>query len=146
MNSSGRKLWLRFLPLLVLLAACTDPAVVIDEAADVDTCEWLIPVGIELVNDYVDTLPETDINAAVDDPDLLPTPIVALNARGAELDRRAVELSCNIEELNAAIAEATASIESSDPVVQVFLETVRAGVVGEPPMTTTTTPTTTTGS
>ncbi|MEA2001156.1 MAG: hypothetical protein U9N84_04640 [Actinomycetota bacterium] len=102
-----------------------------DEPAEVETCEWLVPVGIELVNDYVYTLLESDLAASGGNPDLLPTSIIALNARGADLDQRAVELGCDIDELNQAIAEATAGIESTDPAVSVFLETVRGGVVGD---------------
>ena len=45
------------LPLFLFLAACTDPPTAfIEEPAEVETCEWLIPAGIELVNDYVYTL------------------------------------------------------------------------------------------
>jgi heat shock protein HslJ len=63
------------------------------------------------------------------DPDQLPTSIIALNARGAELDRRAEELECDLAEINMAIAAATEGLESTDPVVNVLLETVRGGVV-----------------
>jgi hypothetical protein len=107
--------------------------VVTQEPAEVETCEWLVPVGIELVNDYVYTLLESDLGASGGDPGLLPTSIIALNARGADLDQRARELNCDIDEINTAIAEATAGIESSDPAARIFLETVRGGVVGDDP-------------
>ena len=84
-----------------------------------------IPIGIELVNDYFYTLEETDLGPATLDPAAMPESIIALNARGADLDRRAVELGCDLDEINAAIVAATAGLESSDPVVNVFLDTVR---------------------
>ena len=130
MNGSGRRSTKWLLPLLLLLAACTEPVVVIEEPAEVETCEWLIPVGIELVNDYVYTLAETDVGAARGDATQLPTSILALNARGEELDRRAAELECDLGELNEAISNATEGIDSTDPVVRVFLETVRRGAIG----------------
>jgi heat shock protein HslJ len=130
MNRSGRTntvIWL--LPLLLLLGACTEPVVVIEEPAEVETCEWLIPIGIELANDYYYTLLQTDLGDSGGDQALLPTSILALNARGADLDKRAAELECDLDQLNGAVAAATSGLESSDPVVNVFLEAVRGGVV-----------------
>ena len=127
MKSGGRASWLGVLPLLVLLGACTGPVVNLEEPAEVDSCERLIPVGIELVNDYVYTLAETDLGAT--DPESLPTSLVALNTRGDELDARAAELECDLDVLNRRIVESTEGIESDDPVVAAFLETVRGGVV-----------------
>jgi hypothetical protein len=129
MRSSGRKTFGGLLPLLLLLAGCTEPVVELEEPAAVESCEWLVPVGIELVNDYVYTLEESDLGATGADPALLPSSLVALNARGEELDRRAAELDCDLAEINAAIVAATAGIESEDPEVKFFLETVRSGVV-----------------
>ena len=131
MNGSGSTGTLLILPLLLLLGACDNPVaveIVEEEPAEVETCEWLIPIGIELVNDYFYALQETDLRTTLGDPERLPTSIVALNARGDELDRRAQELDCDIAELNMAIATATDGLESADPVVNVLLETVRAGV------------------
>jgi heat shock protein HslJ len=129
MNRSGRRTSMGLLPLFLLLGACTEPVVVIEEPAEVETCEWLIPIGIELVNDYYYTLLRTDLGASGGDADLLPTSILALNSRGADLDARAAELECDLNQLNGAIAAATSGLESSDPAVSVFLETVRGGVV-----------------
>jgi heat shock protein HslJ len=132
MNGSGRKSILGILPLLLFVASCDSPVTVVVEAEpeEVETCEWLIPIGIELVNDYFYTLEETDLGVTGGDVTLLPTSIVALNTRGEELDRRAAELGCDLDELNRGIVGATEGLESTDPVVQVFLETVRAGLVG----------------
>jgi heat shock protein HslJ len=132
MDSSGRKTTLWILPLLLFMGACDNPVaieIVEEEPEEVETCEWLIPIGIELVNDYFYTLEETNLAATLGDPDQLPTSIIALNARGADLDRRAEELECDLAELNTAISAATEGLESADPVVNVFLETVRGGDV-----------------
>jgi heat shock protein HslJ len=130
MMGSGRKTSIVLVGLLLSLGACTEPVVVIDEPAEVETCEWLIPIGIELVNDYFYTLQETDLGPSGGDQALVPIEVLALNARGADLDARAEELNCDLDQLNQAIVAATMGLESSDPVVSVFLETVRAGVVG----------------
>ena len=98
------------------------------EPEEVETCERLIPIGIGLVNDYFYALEETDLGTARGNVNLLPPSIRGLNARGAELDRRVAELGCDPAELNEVIVDATSGLESNDPVVQVFLETVRAGV------------------
>lgn len=132
MKCSGRRASKALLPLFLFATACTKPVVYVEEVAEVETCERLVPVGIELVNDYVYTLEETDLGPTGGDPDKLPASLIALNARGEDLDRRAAELDCDVVELNAAVAEATAGLESSDPVVQALLETVRSGVVAIP--------------
>lgn len=131
MNGSGRKSILGILPLLLFAASCDNPVTVVVEAEpeEVETCEWLIPIGIELVNDYFYTLEDTDLGATGGDVTMLPTSLVALNTRGEDLDRRAAELGCDLDELNRGIVGATEGLESNDPVVQVFLETVRTGLV-----------------
>lgn len=129
MKLSGRTITMTVLPLLLGAVACTGPVINTEEPEEVDSCEWLIPIGIELVNDYVYTLPEIDVGATGGDPSLLPPEIAELNARGADLDARAVELGCDSGTLNREIADATAGIESDDPIVEVFLESVRGGVV-----------------
>jgi len=129
MRRSGRTGLIVVLPLVLLLASCTEPVVNVEEPEEVDSCEWLVPVGIELVNDYVYTLEEVDLGATRGDPELLPEAIIALNLRGEELDRRVAELGCDAVIINDAIAVATAGIESDDPVIRVFLESVRGGIV-----------------
>lgn len=121
------------LPLVLLLGSCTEPVVIVEEPAEVETCEWLIPVGIELVNDYFYTLVDTDLGSTGGDPALLPNAVAELNNRGAELDVRAAELECDLAQLNGAIAAATSGLESTDPAVNVFLEALRGGVFGSAP-------------
>ena len=61
-------MWL--LPLLLFATGCDDPITVAVEAEpeEVETCEWLIPIGIELVNDYFYTFEETDVAAVTSNP------------------------------------------------------------------------------
>ena len=129
MKSSGRTILFAVLPLLLFGVSCTDPVVNVEEPEKVDSCEWLIPIGIELVNDYVYTLLDTDLGVTGGDATLLPPEIVTLNARGAELDARATQLDCDIVVLNREIAAATAGIETDDPLVAVLLDSVRGGIV-----------------
>jgi len=129
MKSSGRIVIYAVLPLLLFLGACTDPVINVDEPAEVDSCDFLIAVGIELVNDYVYTMQDTDLGATGGDPALLPEALIALNARGEELDQRVVDLGCDAVAINAAVAEATGGIETDDPLVQVFLESLQGGIV-----------------
>lgn len=95
----------------------------------VDSCDQLVAVGIELVNDYVYSLEEADLGATQGDPDKLPAALVSLNIRGEELDARIVELDCDAVAINQAIVDATTGIESDDPVAAAFLESVRGGIV-----------------
>ncbi len=127
MRRSGRTSLLAVLPLLLL--GCTDPVVNLEEPEEVETCEWLLPVAIELVNDYVYTLEDMTIGATGGDTDALPPEIVTLNARGEQLDSRAAELDCDIVLINEAVVAAIDGLESDDPVVRVFLESVRGGVI-----------------
>lgn len=129
MKRSGRTGSIVVLPLLLFLASCTEPVVNVEQPEEVDSCEWLVPVGIELVNDYVYTLEEVDLGATQGDPEKLPEAIIALNLRGEELDRRVAELDCDAVVINDAIAVATAGLESDDPVIRVFLDSVRGGIV-----------------
>lgn len=117
------------LPLLLFAAGCLGPNVDLEQPLEVDTCDQLIEVGIELVNDYVYTLEETDIAATEGDPERLPTSLVSLNLRGEELDSRIVELDCDAVVINQAIVDATEGIESDDPIVAALLESVRGGIV-----------------
>jgi heat shock protein HslJ len=129
MRGSGRIGLGAVLPLLLVLSGCFGSNVPLDQPMEVDSCDQLIAVGIELVNDYVYTLQDADLEATQGDPDKLPTSIVALNLRGKELDARIVELDCDAVAINQAIVDAIAGIESDDPVVSAFLSAVRGGIV-----------------
>ncbi len=129
MKGSGRIVLAAVLPLLFLVTACTGPDFDVEQPLEVDSCDQLAAVGIELVNDYVYTLEETDLAATQGDPDQLPTSLVALNLRGNELDARIVALDCDAVAINRAIIDATAGLESDDPVASAFLDSVRGGIV-----------------
>lgn len=129
MRGSGRIVFTAVLPLLLFVSACTGPDFDVEAPLEVDSCDQLIEVGIELVNDYVYTLQETDLGETRGDPEQLPTPLVALNLRGEELDARIVELDCDAVAINQAVVDATAGLESDDPIVAALLESVRGGIV-----------------
>jgi len=117
------------LPLLLFASACIGPDFDVEEPLEVDSCDQLIEVGIELVNDYVYTLQETDLGETLGDPEQLPTALLTLNVRGEELDARIVELDCDAVAINQAVVDATAGIESDDPIVAALLASVRGGIV-----------------
>ena len=129
MNCSGRVVLKAVLPLLLFLAGCDTQIVNLEEPEEVDSCALLVPVGIELVNDYVYTMSDLSLGATGGDPALLPEALVVLNTRGEQLDARLAELDCDVVAINAAIAEATEGLQSDDPLVQVVLESLRSGVV-----------------
>lgn len=129
MRRSGRTRLIAVLPLLLLLSSCTEPVVNLDEPEAVDSCQWLVPIAIELVNDYVYTLEEADLGATAGNPALLPDDILELNVRGHELDVRVADLDCDAVVINDAVVGAIEGLESDDPVVRVFLDSVRGGIV-----------------
>lgn len=129
MRYSGRVVIPAVLSLFLVLAGCDTQVVNLEEPEEVDSCALLIPVGIELVNDYVYTMAEADLGATGGDPDLLPASLIELNERGDQLDARLRDLDCDVVAINASIAEATAGLETDDPMIQVVLDSVRAGVV-----------------
>ena len=62
-----------------------------------------------------------------------PPEIAEIQQLGRDLDLRAARLGCDAAELNAAINVEIADYESDDPIVAIFLDIVRDGVVGELP-------------
>lgn len=129
----------------VLAAACTssgalppgvttsrpppDPPPSPAEVREIDDCGDLVEVGVSYVENMIQAL-EGDVSLDVLSGDVpAPAEIQFLIDVGRELDDRAVSLECDLRRLNAEIAADTADIESTDPVVAVFLEIVRSGTV-----------------
>lgn len=129
MRHSGRVVLIAVLPLFLFLTGCDTQVVNLEQPEEVDSCALLVPVGIELVNDYVYTMAEADLGATGGDPSLLPAPLVELNERGEELDARLRELDCDVVAINASIADATAGLQTDDPLIQVMLDSLRGGIV-----------------
>ncbi len=129
MRHSGRVVLFAVLPLFLCLVGCDTQVVNLEEPEEVDSCALLVPVGIELVNDYVYTMTDADLGSTGGDLELLPEPLIELNERGQELDARLRELDCDVVAINAAVAEATAGLETDDPLIQVVLDSLRGGVV-----------------
>jgi len=95
---------------------------------------------VQLVEDYAAALVDVPLAVVTGDADL-PADLAELGERGRQLDLGAARLGCDVAELNTAIVERTSDLASDDPTVQVYLDTIREGVVGTlpPPPTTTTT-------
>jgi hypothetical protein len=122
--------------LVLATTACDSP---VPEAAEVESCSGLVRVGVQLVEDYAEALEDAPLAVVTGDADL-PADLAELAEQGRQLDLSAARLGCDASELNAEIIARTADLETDDPTVQVFLDTVRQGVVGTltPPPTTTT--------
>jgi hypothetical protein len=125
--------------LLVVAMAVTGCDKAVPEPAEAENCGGLVRVGVALVEDYAAALVDVPLAVVTGDAEP-PATLAELASRGRELDLAAARLGCDPDELNAAIVDRTADLTSDDPTVQVYLDTVRRGVVGTlPPAPTTTT-------
>lgn len=125
--------------LVLALAACDGEPL---DVARAQTCDDLPPVGVELVERYLEALQGQPIAVLTGEA---PTPpeLAELDAAGADLDLRAAALGCDPVALNAAIVDGTRDLEATDPAGRLLLERVRGGVdatlppspVTEPPVT-----------
>ena len=99
------------------------------QVQEVDECAGLVEIGELLVENMIAAL-ESGLSIGVltgEEP--APPQVQLLRDVGRELDRRATVLGCEVGELNQEIAAAVADIESNDPVVALFLDIVRSGVI-----------------
>jgi len=132
-----RRFFVSLVVVVLAVTACDRP---VPEAAEAESCGGLVRVGVQLVEDYAAALVDVPLAVVTGDDDL-PADLAELAERGRQLDLGAARLECDPVELNAEIVARTADLASDDPTVQVYLDTVRRGVVGTlpPPPTTTTT-------
>lgn len=128
---------------LALAAACTSETVPVTVPADVETCEELVAVSVQLVEVWIDVLDQVPIEQLTGDSP--PPEFVELGEIGADLDARAGRLGCDPASMNAAVVDALTDsgiAAGDDAVASLLLEIIEGGVVGElpvPPRTTTTT-------
>ena len=123
---------------VVLFAACSSPEPPPPE--EVESCGGLVEVGVGYVDRMMVALEGQPLDVVTGEVEP-PPEIAELQQLGRDLDLRAARLGCDPAELNAAINVEIADYESDDPVIAIFLDVVRNGVVGElplPPATTTT--------
>lgn len=115
------------------------PPPTLEEVQEVESCDDLIEVGELFVRNMVQAL-EAGLPIDVLRGEA-PTPpeVDDLQAIGRELDERAGRLNCVIGDLNRAIVEEVDDIESDEPVVALFLEIVRSGVIDRLPASSATT-------
>lgn len=97
-----------------------------------ETCDDLVPVGVSFVERMVTELQGQPLEVVVGDAPL-PESIAELRTLGRDLDERASRLACDVQDLNAKINAAVSDLASDDLVVELFLDIVRGGVVGELP-------------
>jgi hypothetical protein len=122
---------------VALLGACSSPEPPPPE--EVETCDGLVEVGVGYVDRMIVALEGQPLDVVTGEAEP-PPEIVELQQLGGDLDLRAARLGCDAAELNAAINEEIADYESDDPIIAIFLDVVRNGVIGElPPAPATTT-------
>ena len=110
------------------------------EPVEVDTCEGLVDVGVVYVERMFEELEELPVEVVAGNQPP-PEEISELTELGRELDLSAARLGCDPNVINAAVIEETSDLTSDKPVVLIFLDVVRGGVVGTlptPPVVTTT--------
>ncbi len=123
---------------VVLFGACSSPEP--PPPQEVESCGGLVEVGVGYVDRMLVALEGQSLDVVTGEVEP-PPDIAELQQLGRDLDLRAARLGCDPGELNTAINDEIADYESEDPIIAIFLEVVRNGVVGElppPPATTTT--------
>lgn len=110
-----------------------------EEVQDVESCDDLIEVGELFVRNMVQVL-EAGLPVDVLRGEVpAPAELDELTSVGRELDERADRLSCDVGELNREILAEVDDIQSDEPVVALFLDIVRSGVIDPLPEAPTTT-------
>ena len=119
---------------VVLAAACSSPEeeVVLPEPEEVETCDGLVEAGVTYVEAMVEALPGQPVEVVTGEAPL-PERLAEVTRVGRELDARAANLECDAAALNAEIAAEIDDLESDEPVVEIFLEVVREGVIATLP-------------
>lgn len=118
-------------------AACTSEKA-LPEPVEVETCEGLEDVGVQLVEVWIDVVDQLPFDDIMTEPP--PPEIQELGRIGGDLDQRAARLGCDVAALNAAIRERVAAeeLDPETPVGEMLLEMIGEGLVGVPPPTVTT--------
>ena len=133
MSIRRTSLLLAAVSLALVVGACTSDQP-LPEPVEVETCNGLEDVGVQLVAVWVEVVDQIPFDDLVADP---PPPEIAELARiGRELDPRAARLACNAEELNTAVRERVLADGDIDPATAVgalLLELVTEGIVGRLP-------------
>lgn len=127
------------LSLLLSVAACTSDPTPVPEPEDVETCDELVEVSVQLVGVWIDVLGELPVEQLTAEQP--PPEFEELAAIGEDLDARAARLGCDAEEMNVAVRAELAqnnAAQADDVVIGLLLDIIQGGVVGELPPTPTT--------
>ena len=110
------------------------------EVQEVDDCDDLVDVGILFAENMIQALERGMTVSQLTGEEAPPSDVSLLREVGVEMDRRAIRLECDVAALNGAIVADISNIETTDPVVALFLDIVRAGIVTDPSSSSTTAP------
>jgi hypothetical protein len=131
----------------VAVAGCSGNEPTLPEPVEVETCDELVDVSVQLVEVWVDVVARLPVDQLL--ADTPPAEFEELAAIGVELDERASRLGCDPAQINADAQARLAeedTIETTSPVAQMVLDLVSGGVVGQlPPPPATTVPPVTEG-
>lgn len=101
-----------------------------EEVQEVDRCEDLTEVGVLFVENMIQALERGLSIEVLTGEAPAPPDIELLRDVGREMDRRVERLGCDAEQINREIVASVADIQSADEVVSLFLDIVRAGILG----------------
>jgi hypothetical protein len=99
---------------------------------EVEKCDDLVPVGVSFIENMVEALGGLPVGVLRGE-DPLPPQVVELEAVGRELDQRAARLACDANGLNSEIVAEVADLNSEEPVIELFLDIVRSGIISPLP-------------
>ncbi len=124
---------------VLILPACTGDELPVAVPVDVETCDELVDVSVQLVEVWVDVLTEVPIDELLTGEP--PPEFVELADIGADLDERASRLGCDPQQMNDEVLAQLAErdMETEGAVADLLLEIVEGGVVSDlppPPPTT----------
>lgn len=130
--------------LLVMVGSACDGSIGVDQpivVEEVDNCGEIVDAGARLVLQFIEAIEAAPIDVIAGESN--PTPrLRELQALGQELDLRAARFDCDAAEVNERIIDRLPDIEPSSVAVELFLDQVRGGVIGELPTAPSTTTTT----
>lgn len=101
-----------------------------------ESCDDLVEVGVLFVRNMVHVLEAGVPIGVLTGEEEAPPEVDALEEVGRELDARVARLGCVVGDLNAEIVAEVEDIESDEPVVALFLDIVRSGVIDPLPPST----------
>ena len=118
---------------LLIVSACTGDELPVAAPVDVETCDELVDISVQLVEVWVDVLNEVPIDELLTGEP--PPEFVELAEIGVDLDERASRLDCDPQQMNDEVLAQLAEndMDTEGAVADLLLEIVQGGVVTDLP-------------